>query len=319
MAFSSGTLRVGILAILAGLIGAYVIMQVLASKPVVERPRPTTQVIPQVASELPEGRIVAMGDIVLVPMTQAQLNERNVPITTIMVDPGQIIGRRLREPLSPGQFFTTTSMFLEYDGPDLSRRLKQGYRAFSLSMQGYQASTYTAGTTVDVLFRTSPRAAKPDEGQLAIPEMTVTLLQGVQIIHVEHPRPAPPGQNNDRTLRVGAAAAAPPPRPTVVTLAVTSEQAKVLSAAMGHGEISLSPWAADEKVAAPISPRDGLTLEGILGIEPPPAPPTPVPPFVTENYRRGGASVAVFNRDAIHPFQSPPKVKPGTIPEPAQP
>lgn len=315
MTVTTGTLRVGILAILAGLIGAYVIQQVLTSKPEPVKAAPIVQTIPQAAAELPEGRVVTLGDIVLVPMTQTQLQKTGVDATTVMVDPSQIIGRRLRQPLSQGELFTTTKMFLEFSGPDLSQKLKPGYRAFSISSHD-QTTNYQPGMVVDVLFRTNPRPAR--DGFQAIPEMTVTLLQSLEIVHVELPPPPKPTDNRrslmlDLSQRSGSQSARPP---KVITLAVTPEQAKILKTAMGRGEISLSPWSAQDRVAIPESAKEGLTLEKILGIEPPPPAPAPIPPFITEVYRRGQADVRGYSRDAIHTWQSPKPVKPASLPAP---
>jgi Flp pilus assembly protein CpaB len=316
MTISTGTLRVGILAILAGLVGAYVIQQVLQTEPKVEPAPPAPQVIPQAAADLPEGRVLTMGDIVLVPMTQEQIAKRDVPMNTVMVDPGQIIGRRLRSDLTTGEFFTTTSLYLEYGAPDLSRLLKPGFRAFSLSMSTSAARGFQEGNLVDVMFRTTPRPAK--DGLLAIPEMTVTLLQSVEIIHIEYPPPANPNEDTgsgmlDLRRRSGANTE---PRSSV-TLAVTPDQAKIMQTAMGRGEITLSPYSAADSFAA--LDNKPLTLEDILGIEPPPQPPVPPLPFITEIYNRGRGSYNAFNPAAIYPFPSPKPFKAGTLPAPNAP
>lgn len=318
MTVTTGTLRVGILAIVAGLIGAYVIQQVLQAKPVVEAPAPVVSTIPMAAADLPEGRVVTMGDIVLVPMRQEDFNQRATDPRIVMIDPTQIIGRRLKQPILQGDMFTTTSMFLEYSGPDFSERLKPGYRAFSLSMSSRSAMHYAPGMAVDVVFRATPRPAK--DGQLAIPETTVTLLQNAQVIHVELPPPPRPGADSgppvlDLTRRNSRQS----DPPGTVTLAVTPRDAKVLQTVMGRGELTLSAWSQQDRVALPESTKDGLTLEDILGIEPPPPPQVAVvtPPFITEVYRRGTADIRGFHRDAIMRFDSPAPSQPGALPTPA--
>lgn len=319
MTISTGTLRVGILAILAGLVGAYVIQQVLQTEPAAVPAPPAAQAIPQAATDLPEGRVVTMGDIVLVPMSQADLAKRDVDIRTVMVDPGQIIGRRLRSSLTQGELFTTSELYLEFSGPDLSELLKPGFRAFNLALPSSSARSYHEGMLVDVMFRTTPRPAK--DGQLAIPEMTVTLLQSVEIVHVELPPPPNPAASGaqgtgDLDLRRLNRGPAPTP-PTVVTLAVTPDQAKIMQTAMGRGEITLSPYSAADSFAA--LDNKPLTLEDILGIEPPPQPPVPPLPFITEIYNRGRGSYNAFNPAAIYPFPSPKPFKAGTLPAPNAP
>jgi Flp pilus assembly protein CpaB len=318
MTVTTGTLRVGILAIVAGLIGAYVIQQVLQAKPQVEAPPPALVTIPMATADLPEGRVIAMGDIAMVPMRQDEFAQRAADPRVVMVDPTQIIGRRLKQPIMQGDMFTTTSMFLEYSGPALSERLKPGYRAFSLSMPSRAAMRYSPGMAVDVMFRSTPRPAK--DGQLAIPETTVTLLQNVEVIHVELPPPPKPTDNSgppmlDLTRRNSR----PADPPGTVTLAVTPHDAKVLQTVMGRGELTLSAWSQQDRVAMPESTKDGLTLEEILGIEPPPPPQVAAvtPPFITEVYRRGTADIRGYRRDAIFRFESPEKPQPQPLPAPA--
>lgn len=313
MTISTGTLRVGILAILAGLVGAFVIQQVLQDEPVAEKPVPQPRVIPQAAADLPAGRVLTMGDIVLVPMTPEQIRERDVPMNTVMADPSQIIGRRLREDLTQGSFFSTTSMYLEFGAPDLSKLLKPGYRAFSLSFPTSAARSFHEGMLVDVMFRTTPR--KGTEDTLPIPEMTVTLLQSVEVVHIEYPPPKAPGEDNSRSfLDLRTRQGRPDSTPaSTVTLAVTPEQAKIMRTAMGRGEITLSPYSAQDRFAT--ADTQPLTLEDILGIEPPPPEPVVVP-FFTEIYRRGGGSYNAFNRATIHPFSAPKPFKPGQLPAP---
>lgn len=314
MTLSTGTLRVGILAILAGLVGAYVIQSVLTSKPVVETPPPANIQVPLAAANLPEGRIVTLGDIAYTEMTPAQFRQRGTPAGMVMMDPQQIIGRRLRETLTENQFFTTNLFYLENDGPDITAKLKPGFRAYSMMIPDVRGGAVNPGSTVDVIFRTVPRPATATSQ--AIPEMTVTLLQSIDVIHVERPRAAPAaGRSNMLDLRRGGNQG---PSPPTVTLAVTSDQAKVLQTVMGHGEISLSPWSPKDSVEPPISAKKGTTLEDILGIEPP-VPPQPVvvtPPFVTETWRRGAPDVRAYNRDGIFVWASKKPLKPDALPAP---
>jgi Flp pilus assembly protein CpaB len=234
-----------------------------------------------------------------------------------MTAPAQIIGRRLSQPIPQGDLFVTTSMFLEYSGPDLSQRLKPGFRAFSITMPRQAGARYQPGMIVDVLFRTTPRPAK--DGQLAIPEQTVTLLQSVEVIHVEMPPPPNPAAAADNprggTIDLRGGGRGEANQTSTVTLAVTSKDAKVMQTVSGRGEIILSPWSAQDKVAAPESAKQGLTLEEILGIEPPP-PVQYTPPFITEVYRRGAGSAVAYPRDAIIRYQGRPIVKAGNLPAP---
>jgi hypothetical protein len=78
----------------------------------------------------------------------------------------------------------------------------------------------------------------------------------------------------------------------------------------------------EDLVAGVADPEKGLTLEDILGIEPP-VPPQPTVVFATEIYRRGARSVNMFralNGDLTDPaVERLPTFDPATIPALDQP
>ncbi len=73
-----------------------------------------------------------MGDVSLFPMTMEDLRENEWPIDQVMVAPEQVIGRTLLKEVKRGEPFLTTDLYLEGDGPDVSKQLKAGYRAVSV-------------------------------------------------------------------------------------------------------------------------------------------------------------------------------------------
>jgi hypothetical protein len=74
------------------------------------------------------------------------------------------------------------------------------------------------------------------------------------------------------------------------------------------------------KVAIPEGSREALTLEKILGIEPPEQKVAMIqPPFITEAYRRGNLDMRGYHRDAILRYSTPASKKPSTLPIPETP
>src|SRR5215471_18182694 len=206
-----------ILAILAGLIGAYIIRaSLIRPEPVVAKPATIT--IPLASVDLPEGRTVALGDIALVNMPSAQAEAQGLMGDKTMLEPQQIIGRILKEDLKQGRPFHTDAFYLQGTRYDFTRDLKPGFRAISLQVPKDRGGSLPVGSTVDIMFRSAER--KPVSG-LQIPEVTVRLLDAVRIIDVYEP---PPPRAGVRTmggidLRESNVLRGPPP-PTV-TLAVT--------------------------------------------------------------------------------------------------
>lgn len=287
MSNSTGTLSLALVAIVIGLVGTYAARTVLHNEQPAP-PRPQTVTVPLATTDLPAGRTISLGDVGLVPMTREAMKEKNMPLTTMMIAPEQIIGRTLRAPIKQGQPFETTSLYLEGTKPNVAEKLKPGYRAVSLQLPAVRGGTVVEGTYVDILFRSQPRAAQDDRP--AIPETTVVLIEGVEVLAVERPVAVQP---NSDVMDIRYRSGGPPADPTV-TLSVTAQQAKILRTVEGRGEISLVPRAIDDVVATSPQETDQLTLEALLGI----GPPTPDPqPVTTEIYRRGQREVIQFEQD----------------------
>lgn len=305
---SAGTMGIVILAILAGLVGAYIIRASLI-KPEVVAVRPSMIELPLASTDLPEGRTVALGDVALMSLTRAEWEERGIDLTKAMSNPQQVMGRILLRDLKQGKPFLTDMFYLQGTRYDYTKDLKPGFRAISLQVPKDRGGSLPVGSTVDIMFRSTER--KPVSG-LQIPEVTVRLLEGLKIIDVYDPPPPPRSRQGGIDLTQVNVSRAPPP-PTV-TLAVTPEQAAVLQTTSGRGEMTLIARPLDERLAASSGKRKGLTLEDVLGIEPPP----PVILFATELYRRGSRSVNVFRDDKlVEQIKAQQEEKPAQPPPPA--
>jgi Flp pilus assembly protein CpaB len=277
-----------ILAILVGLIGAYVVRTMLIREPVVET-KPPNITVPFTAIDLPVGRTIALGDIALMSLTPKEMQDRGVPVMA-MLNPDQIIGRILREPLKQGKPFLTDSFYLQGTRYDFTKELRPGQRAISLLVSKDRGGDLPNGSLVDVIFRATEKAGT--QGRLPIPEVTVRLLEGIRIIDVYDP-PLPAAVNTGvRDLTMRSVVRVPPP-PTI-TFAVTPEQGEVLQTTSGRGEITLVARPQDERLAASTK-RKPLSLQDVLGLEPPP----PTILFATEIFRRGARSVNVYRDDKL--------------------
>jgi Flp pilus assembly protein CpaB len=213
------------------------------------------------------------------------MRNRKYILEQVMLDPSQIIGRILQTEMKPGDPFLTINLFAQGTGPKLSDKLKPGMRAMTIPIDNLSAvgGSTVEGSFVDVLFRAKKRDADLANDRPEIPATTVTLLENVEVLSVGRMEPAARrGQNDNLDVRlnnIGAATGAGNNflgGPVVhVTIAVSPDQANVVKAVLGQGDMSLS--LRNEGTPAPnqqgaVNPNGGATpnkytLEGILGIK----------------------------------------------------
>jgi len=242
---SSGSVTIGAVAIVSGLLGAYGLRALFLPDPPPLPPPPPTLTVPLAAVDLPVGRQIVLHDIALHRMTQKQMASQGLADSTVMLAPEQIIGRVLQEPVERGKAFLTTSMFLQGDQPNLSESLQPGFRAVSLEIPVIRGGMTAPGTFVDVLFRTNAQAGTSDP-RVRIPEATMTLFEGVEVIALEKPQSYRAGTPGFIDLRLGNDQDSIRTTPPRVTLAVTLQQASVLRTVEGRGEITLAPRSMNE-------------------------------------------------------------------------
>jgi Flp pilus assembly protein CpaB len=286
---TAGTLSVLILAVLVGLVAAYGVRSLMLPQEETPPVAPQTTNVPLASADLPAGRMLALGDMSLMPMTQEQLSGRGWPLHLVMLSSDQVIGRRLKQGISQGDPFLTTDFYLEGEGPSYVSLLKPGYRAVSVPVPLNRGGYVSPGSSVDVVFRASPREA--DENTTAIPETTIMLIEAAEVLAVERPLES---QGRRPISGIDLRSREIPERetPPTIILAVTSDQANKLQAVEGHGEISLVSRPMGE-VGLALRPGP-LTLEDLLGIEPLlPAESEPMP-IVTEVFRGSQRTVNAF-------------------------
>jgi pilus assembly protein CpaB len=283
---NTGTMTVGIFAVLFGLIGAYALRAALTQDTPPPKEGPKTVDVPLANNELPAGRKITLGDMSLTPMTSEQMIARKYPLDTLMINTSQIIGRILKHPVKQGEAFLTTNLYPEGTGPDLSEKLKPGMRAFTIPIDDMAAvgAAAAVGSIVDVVFRTTPRVADKINRKPEIPQATVTLVEGAEVIAVG--RNAALQRDNsvvdvrqmNRQQDSNALKS--------VTLAVSPEQANMLRTAMGRGELYLTLRNPNETGHSAISM---MTLETLLGLRPLP------PPTTIDIYRGTGRQSLTFD------------------------
>ncbi|MGD0901083.1 MAG: Flp pilus assembly protein CpaB [Thermoguttaceae bacterium] len=290
---SKGTMTVAILAVFSGLVAAWGVRAYLTQGPAQTQPPPPAppppMSVPVASTDLPAGRTIAPGDIGAQKLTRQQYeaDPRFKGKWGIMLSAQEIVNRRLKAPVKQGQPFLTTDFYLQGTGPSVADNLRPGYRAIPIQVLPTHEGGIHAGVRVDVVFRSQVRPAR--EGQPAIPEKTVTLLRHLEIL--------------EAVQRSGGRRGSPT-SPIHVTLAVPIEQADVLGAVEGRGEMWLAATPTKESeqgaILGTIANPKAVTLADILGIQP------PVPPFETAIYRRGHRQVNKFAGGVLVSQTGPP-------------
>ncbi|QDU99207.1 Flp pilus assembly protein CpaB [Lignipirellula cremea] len=244
---SPGTLLLAIMAVLFGLLGAFIVKSQLAVQRQVAAPAAKPVVVPRASANLLKGREVTLGDVVLMQMTPQQMKDAGLT-GGFMSSPQQIIGRVLKQDHAQGSTFTSADFYPEGTGPDIGEMLEPGQRAVTVPVEVDAAVAGFArpGTYVDVLFR----ADEKEEWDL--PETTITLLERVKVLALNEHTFAGAHGDDDTDVKV--------------TLAVSAEDATRLPVVTGRGTLSLvlrNPD--DETTLASLAPK---TLDEILSLPP---------------------------------------------------
>lgn len=293
MSVNASTMRLGIAAILVGLVAAYAVRVMLQKEDEVEAEPPAPKTVPLASADLPIGRALKLGDIGIVKMTQQEMKDKGWPMQWVMMSPDQIIGRRLKRELRRGDPFLTTDLFLQGDeGDSWHSLLKPGFRAVHIQVPDTRGGYVKPGTTVDVVFRTHPEPGT--DSVPPIPERIVTLAEAVAVLHVV--------KMESRSNRG--------PGEAIVTLAVNPEQANTIHVMEAHGDFSLLVRPPGEVIVSgskSLKYREGEPFWKLLGFEfPEPVPPLPEPepepqPIIFNvEYVKGG-------RRSMAPFQISPQ------------
>ena len=275
-----GTLIIGILAVLFGLIGAVEMRRRMTPVigttigPVKEAEQRFA--VPYAVLDLDPDRVIAVTDYSMrVYASQQAMDNASLPVPH-MRNPNQIVGRMLRRRVARGSVFQPDDFYPENIGPNLADRLRDTGRtavAVEVESVGMLAGHAVPGTKVDVIFRTQDRIN-------GLPLQTATLLSNVEVLAV------------GETTAPGAKTGFKGDKKNVVTLAVPHEKSRRLKTVEGRGVVSLAirdpsdPSAEDDDI-----PPE--TLEGILKLPP------NVGPFVAEIYRRGVRQTVTFSRNQV--------------------
>ncbi len=304
---SPATVTFGVMAIVLGLVAAYIVRQSMEKPQIVRReapaPPPVVQEVPLIiaANNLPAHTRLAPEDmrVQLVPKDSpaaARQGVKHIPYAA---------GRILNAPLKAGQIIREEHLLDVGEGlPGLSERLPPGHRAVTIAVEGAETGgkRLTEGDLVDISL--TVEGTHPDLGEVS----TRTLLRGVLVVDANNGRPI---------VRTG--------NPTVrgshddnLTVAVKPSDANKLIVAQRSGTLSVALVSAADAAAADESEAGSITRRELLGLKEV-VPPVPPRKYTIEKWSGGSVSIIEMTDDRIresrtaplpgNPLQVQPEVK----------
>jgi pilus assembly protein CpaB len=288
---SPATVTFTVMAIVLGLVAAYVIRQALEKPPVVKAPEPQPDPGVRVvfaAVNIPKNTRIADSDIYtsFVPkdVKAAMGSVHSVPIA---------VGRIARQTIKAGQAMREDYLLgIGETLPDLAERLPEGMRAVSIDVVGAETGgkRLEEGDHVDISL--TVEGSHPDLGEIT----TKTLLTDVLVVDAAASRP------RERSARRTAT-----PVVEGLTVAVSPEDANKLMVAQRTGILGVTL-----RSALDVAKEDDTTHEinrrELLGLRELPPPPAPRR-YTIEKYSGGKLQVLEFDGDRIRESRQGPSGK----------
>jgi Flp pilus assembly protein CpaB len=262
---SPATVTFGVMALVLGLVAAYIVRQSL-QKPVIVKP-PVPKKAPVVdpgipvviaRNNLPKHTQIAADDLRVVRVPRGtKAAEGTVPSAPYAE------GRIVTKAIKAGQVIREENLLGVGEGlPDLAERLPAGHRAVTIDVQGAETGgePLAEGDLVDISL--TVEGDHPDLGEVT----TRTLLHGVLVVDAEANGPV---VRNSKEARSGRR------QTDEITVAVKPADANKLVVAQRTGTLSVALVSAQDAVQPAADDADAISRRELLGLKeitPPPAP-----------------------------------------------
>ena len=289
---SPGTVMVFVIAILAGLLGAFVIKQMLRQP--AEASTPADMVVVSRVN-LSENQLVNRRVLELRPLRAGESNADAIKSTDVAA------GRYVRH-IIPAQTPITEKMLHDIGENPIKRlveRVSDGMRARTIQVEGlvYGSTLIRHDTMVDIAI--TIETDHPEVQEVGMKGIgTKTLMRNIRVLAVINPPESPRSSVTLNQL-------------TSIVVEVTPDQANSLTLAQKIGSLSVSVVGRGD--AGPGAQDDVVTPNDLVGLRlptppaPPPLPPPlpPLPPeepeevFQVEHYKGNQIQIQTFGPDQI--------------------
>ncbi|HZL90657.1 MAG TPA: Flp pilus assembly protein CpaB [Pirellulaceae bacterium] len=288
---SPATVTFTVMAIVLGLVAAYVIRQALEKPPVAKpaepKPDPGVRVV-FAAVNIPKNTRISESDVYTTHVP------RDVKAATGSVRATPIaVGRITKQTIKAGQAMREEYLLGIGEAlPDLAERLPEGMRAVAIDVVGAETGgkRLEEGDRVDISL--TVEGAHPDLGEIT----TKTLLTDVLVVDASASRP------RERTARRSVA-----PVIEGLTVAVSPEDANKLMVAQRTGILGVTLRSAMDAAKADDKAHE-INRRELLGLREIPAPPAPRR-YTIEKYSGGKLQVLEFDGDRVRESREGPSGK----------
>lgn len=285
---SPATVTVAVMAIVLGLVAAYVVRQALEKPPVAKaaepKPDPGIRVV-FAAANIPRNTRISENDVFVTHVP------RDVKAAAGTLRNTQVaVGRISKETIKAGQAIREEYLLgIGETLPDLAERLPAGTRALNIDVVGMETGgkRLEEGDRIDISL--TVEGTHPDLGEVT----TKTLLQDVLVVDALESQP------RQRSTRRTAG------KPIDgLTVAVSPEDANKLIVAQRTGTLSVALRSAHDTTAAADVAHE-ITRRELLGLREIPAP-KPAKKFTIEKYSGGRLQILEFDGERIRESQEGP-------------
>lgn len=291
---SPATVTFCVMAIVLGLVGAYVVRKAMHKEPVVEAPKPAPKVDPGIPVVFFQANTAKN-----TRLTEADVFISYVPKGTKAAEGDSIhmlnraLGRITKNTLKSGMAVREQDL-LDFGEalPDLSERLPEGHRAITIDVVGATTGgkRLAEGDHVDITL--TVEGTHPDLGEVT----TKTLLKDIVIMDALNSRPMQRGSKRSNGLVTEG-----------LTVAVTPEDANKLVVAERTGTLGVILRSAKDEGNNDADTK-AINRRDLLGLKPIPAP-KPEKHFRIEHYSGGKVTVQEFDGNKVRESRTGPSGK----------
>lgn len=291
---SPATVTFCVMAIVLGLVGAYVVRKALHQEPVVEAPKPAPKVDPGVpvvfyVANTAKNTRLTEADVFIGHVPKGSKAAEGDSIHML----NRVLGRITKNTLQSGMAVREKDL-LEFGEalPELSDRLPEGHRAITIDVVGATTGgkRLAEGDHVDITL--TVEGTHPDLGEVT----TKTLLKDVMIMDALNSRPLQRGSRRANGIITEG-----------LTVAVTPEDANKLVVAERTGTLGVVLRSTKDEGNVDTDTK-AINRRELLGLKPIPAP-KPEKHFRIEHYSGSKVTVQEFDGNKVRESRTGPSGK----------